>query len=330
MESLESFFLKEHYEKAIAPRDRLPELNRLVDWERFRSIVAELFDNRSSKGGRPNIDEVVMIKALLLQSIYNLSDPELEYQINDRISFHNFLGLEQPIPDFSTIWRFRERIARAHLETVIWDELKAQLRAQGFKIKKGVIQDAAFIESPTGRKRIQREKRAKKQGKKVKYTKRQESQIDRDSSFAKKGAELHHGHKLHIKVDLDNGFIQEFETTTAKVHDCDVDLVEEGDNKVIRDKGYFGKKLSCPLVKDYTMKRATRGHPLSKRDKMYNRILSKLRSPGERPFAVIKSVFGRRMTRLKREERVHVQQLFNCFAFNLYHLYHIEKRKRLA
>jgi len=332
MESFESYFLKEHYEKAIAPRDRLSELNRLIDWGRFRVIVQGLYDNKSSKGGRPNIDEVVMIKALLLQSLYNLSDPELEYQINDRISFRNFLGMDQPIPDFTTIWRFRERVAQKNLDHEIWNELQRQLEQKGILVKRGVIQDATFVESPTGRARTQREKKEKKKKGKggCLYKPKLSNQVDRDSTFAKKNNKLYHGHKLHIKVDLDYGFIRDLAVTTASVHDNQIDLVVDGDRRVIRDKGYFGKKLSSPSVEDYTMKRAVRNHPLSKQDRMRNRILSRLRSPGERPFAIIKNVFERERTRLKRQERVRVQQMFNCFAFNLYHLYHCKRRGRIA
>jgi len=69
-----------------------------------------MYDNRSERGGRPNIDEIVMIKMLVLQSWYGLSDPEFERQANDRISFQKFLGLPERIPDRSTVWAFRERL----------------------------------------------------------------------------------------------------------------------------------------------------------------------------------------------------------------------------
>jgi IS5 family transposase len=63
-------------------------LGSLIDWEAFRSIVGGMYDNRSERGGRPNIDEVIMVKLLVLQQWHGLSDPELEKQIADRIAHH--------------------------------------------------------------------------------------------------------------------------------------------------------------------------------------------------------------------------------------------------
>jgi IS5 family transposase len=42
-----------------------------------------------------------MFKILILQTYYNLSDEQTEFQINDRTSFRQFLGLEigNKIPD---------------------------------------------------------------------------------------------------------------------------------------------------------------------------------------------------------------------------------------
>jgi len=37
-----------------------------------------MYDHKTEKGGRPNIDEIIMIKILILQEWHGLSDPELE------------------------------------------------------------------------------------------------------------------------------------------------------------------------------------------------------------------------------------------------------------
>ena len=89
--------------------NRLAEIESMVDWGAFRPIVSDMYDNKSEQGGRPNIDEVVMIKLLVLQQWYGLSDPELERQAADRLSFIKFLGFPADIPDFTTVWKFREQ-----------------------------------------------------------------------------------------------------------------------------------------------------------------------------------------------------------------------------
>jgi len=81
----------------------------------------------------------------------------------------------------------------------------------------------------------------------------------KDGTWAKKGAKSYFGYKLHTKLDLDYGLIREFETTTASVHDSQVDLSTEGE-VVSRDKGYQGAEANGYAA---TLKRAARGHPLS-------------------------------------------------------------------
>lgn len=56
-------------------------------------------------GGRPPYDYVLMFKILILQRYYNLSDEQVEYQINDRMSFMRFLDLTiaDDIPDSRTV-----------------------------------------------------------------------------------------------------------------------------------------------------------------------------------------------------------------------------------
>jgi IS5 family transposase len=82
----------------------------------FGPIVGDIYDNRSERGGRPNVGEVVMIKLLVIQQWYGLSDLELERQAMDGLSFMNFLGFSEDIPDFKTVWYFRERLAKTSKE----------------------------------------------------------------------------------------------------------------------------------------------------------------------------------------------------------------------
>ena len=116
-----------------------------------------------------------------------------------------------------------------------------------------------------------------------------------------------------MKMDLDHGLIRELEVTAANVHDSRVDLSGLGE-VVYRDKGYQGVES---LGYDATMKRASRGHPLSIWDKLRNRRISRRRCPGERPFAVIKRVFHSGHVLVTTLERVRVKMTFACLCFNL-------------
>ncbi|MDG6217831.1 MAG: transposase [Candidatus Thermoplasmatota archaeon] len=114
--------------------------------------------------------------------------------------------------------------------------LQQQLDKKGFKVEKGTIQDAAFIEADLGKKRYRKEKRARKNGEKIEYTEKQKQHMDQDGSFSVKHGQVHYGYKSHIKVDTDHYLIRDYEVTTASVHDSEIDLSEQ-DEVVYRDRG---------------------------------------------------------------------------------------------
>ena len=301
MDSFSTWILRGLSEKQ--GRSRLLQISDLIDWSPIRRILDEMYDNKSEKGGRPNCDVILMFKILILQQWYGLNDLEVERQMSDRISFMSFLGFPDPFPDSRTIWLFRERMANAGKDEVVWSELQRQLDAKGLRVKRGTIQDATFIEADPGS-----SKKTYDGGAKTRHS--------RDGTWTKKGKKSYFGYKLHQKTDIDYCLIREIETTTAKVHDSRVDLSIKGE-VVIRDRGYFGVHARGD---DFTMVRRTTDAPLGELDKERNRLISKLRSPGERPHAVIKRVFRAGRVLVTTVRRVHVKMMVTAFAFNLYQL----------
>ena len=75
-----------------------------------------------------------MMKILILQQWYGLSDPEIERQIAERISFCKFLGFPESIPDYSTLWKFKERMIRTGKDKEIWKELHRKLKDRGLRV----------------------------------------------------------------------------------------------------------------------------------------------------------------------------------------------------
>src|SRR3989338_2254466 len=325
--TFEAFILKEKYKKVQGLGDRLELMKLQINWKPFVSIIADVFDDNDETGGRPHTDELVIVRCMLLQAWYGLSDPELEYQCHDRISFWNFIGFDQIIPDFSTIWRVRDRLKERGKEQLIWDELQRQLDEKGYEVKKGVIQDATFIHADAGRTRIQKEKKARKEGKTIEYTERQKSHIDRDGTFAVKNGQVCYGYKDHVKTDADYHLIRKYEVSTASLHDAKVDLVERGDHAAYREKGYLEKRLKARGVEDKTMKRGTRARKINGGEQRRNKAISRIRAPGERPFSVVKRVFHNDRTNVKTLEHVVIKEMFKFFAYNLYQLVTLERKK---
>lgn len=110
--------------------DPLVALKKHIDFEAFRPLLAEAlaFKGDKIKGGWPPHDPVLMFKVLILQSLYNLSDDQAEFQIRDRLSFMRFLGLElwQTVPD----WLYRERL-KDHM-TELFRLFNERLKDRGY------------------------------------------------------------------------------------------------------------------------------------------------------------------------------------------------------
>ena len=151
--TFEQGIMKQAYQKMQGLGDRLEFMKGIVDWNRFVPIIRDVFFDNKETGGRPHTDEILFIRVTVLQSLYGLSDEELEFQCHDRLSFRNFLGFPETIPDFSTVWKIRERLNAAGKTDSIWAELQRQLNAKGYIVKKGVIQDASFVHADLGRRR---------------------------------------------------------------------------------------------------------------------------------------------------------------------------------
>jgi transposase, IS5 family len=247
----------------------------------------------------------MMVKLLVLQAWYGLSDPELERQASNRIDFINFLGYPESAPDYCTVWKYRERLAATGKDRQIWAELQRQLDVKGLKVKKGVVQDASFITADPGHAKADEPRGGEAKTRRSK-----------DGSWSVKGSKSYFGYKLHAKVDTDLGLVRDLEVTPANVHDNEIDLSLPGE-VVYRDKGYQGVK---PRGWDATMRRASRGHPLSIWDRLRNKRISRKRCPGERPFAVIKRVFGSGHVLVTTASRVRVKMVFACVGFNVVQL----------
>jgi IS5 family transposase len=288
--------MKEKYEKVSKLKSKLDEMNALIDWTAF----LKLYPEKEVTRGRPEYEKILMTKVLVLQSWHTISDEELEYQINDRLSFQKFLGFPKTIPDYSTIWRFREELTEDNIIEKVWDELKRQISEKNIIVREGKIQDATFIEAPPGKKNSGMEGR----GRQAKTSR------SKDGSWTKKSKKNFFGFKMHNKVDISTKLIEEVAVTTAKVHDGAIDLAKK-DEVMYRDRGYCG--INTKAKGNATMKRGK----LNIKETLRNKRISKKRAVGEHPYGTIKNEFKGGTTRLTTIARVYVQQVFVCIAYNI-------------
>jgi len=305
MNTLTDFALKEKYEKVSKLRSNLDEINKLIDWK----ALLKLFPEKLSIVGRPEYEKILMVKILFLQSCYALSDEEMEYNSYNRLDFIHFLDFPKNVPDYSTIWKFREELTEGDIIENIWSELQKQINEKGIIIEKGVIQDARFVHAEPGKKNSGMNER----GREAKTSR------SADGSWTKKDNKSVFGFKLHTKVDMKTKLITELAVTTAKTHDGNIDLAKP-DEIVFRDRGYSGCKTRAKG--DGTMKRGK----LTPHEILRNKRISKKRVRVEHPYGMLARSLKAGHTRLTTNARVYVQQIFVCIAYNTHRLNFLLKK----
>ena len=231
--------------------DPLVKLEAGVDFELFRTILTDAFTKLAKgAGGRPPYDYVLMFKILVLQKYYNLSDDQIEYQINDRMSFMRFLNLTiaDDIPDSKTVWNFKEQLIDLDLVTKLFDVFLKELDKLGLIINEGKIIDASFIEVPKQRNTKAENKEIKEGITPVSILQNPNKleQKDMDARWTKKNNISYYGYKNHAKVDSKSKIIVKFTVTDASVHDSQQldSLLEEKDRneEIYADSAYVGQQ----------------------------------------------------------------------------------------
>jgi IS5 family transposase len=262
----------------------LERLSAEVKWYRFEKLLARL---RSDGPGRPPKDALMMLKALLLQQWYDLSDADLEEALNDRISFRRFVGLalEEAAPDHTTLCRFRNELAQAGLSEKLFYEFSHQLEGRGLILKRGTMVDASLLETPHRPGSTDGPRQA----------------VDLDAALtARKGKPgTHYGYKMHAGVDQESRLIRRLMLTPANVNDTvPADLLVCGDEKAVyADKGYAKRARRAWLrslgIKPRIMHKSWGGGPkLTHWQKRANALIASIRAEVEGIFATLKRWFG--------------------------------------
>ena len=293
------------HQKLESKKDLLICLDEMIPWDEFREMLERVYAQpRKHKAGRPRIDVIVMFKLLILQQLYNMSDDELEYQVNDRLSFMRFLhlGLEDSVPDAKTVWSFRERLRQAELVEPLFEQFGAYLNATGYQAQCGQIVDATLV--PVPKQRNSRDDNAEVKAGQVpedwQAKPHKLSQKDVDARWTKKNGTAHYGYKNHINRDAGHGFIRRYTVTDASVHDSQVlgHLLDadNSDDEIWADSAYLSIATVTVLemmgFESHINERAYRNRPLSKEQIANNRERSKTRAKVEHVFGAMVNEMG--------------------------------------
>ena len=308
----------------------LHKINQYIDWELFRPQIEEIRNkDRKSHAGRKPYDAVLMLKILILQALYNLSDPQTEYQIRDRISFMDFLGLSigDRVPDEKTIWLFREQLTESELIDSIFERFLEFLNESGFAPQKGQIVDASIIPVPIQRNSREENRVIKEGGTPEGWddTPNKKRQKDVDARWTKKRGVTYYGYKHHVNIDVKYKFVRRFEVTNAAIHDSQVirDLIDpQNSNKDFYGDAAFHSEEIAEWLKENGYrnrihKKAHRNKPLSDRDKEANRKKSQTRCRVEHTFGIQSQMGGGKGLRCIGESRAYTNIGLRDLSYNV-------------
>jgi IS5 family transposase len=317
--------------------DPLEAIARLVPWEEFRAeieaVVLTADSDKKNTAGRKPIDALVMFRMLVVQSLYNLSDEQAEYQARDRLSFTRFL--EDRIPDGTTLWLFREKLAKAGSIQKLFEQFGRHLEARGYIARGGQMVDATIV--PVPKQRNSREDndtvKAGKTPEEWEKKPAKNRQKDKDARWTKKHNKSFFGYKNHVNADAKHKVIRRYDVSDASVHDSQ--MLEGLLNKtntsqdVYADSAYRSAeseaKLKARGFRSRIHRRGSRNHPLSESQQEANRRKSKVRARVEHIFGAQENTPGGRIVRTIGIVRAWAKIGLQNLAYNIRRLVVLER-----
>jgi transposase, IS5 family len=290
-------------------RDRfLQQMEALVPWHEWVSLIEPHYP--PGKHGRPPIGCERMLRLYLLQVWYHLSDEGLEDAVYDSQALRQFSRIDlssEPVPDATTLLKFRHLLENHHLTEKMFGQLRVSLSEKGMLMKEGTIVDATILEAPSS-------------------TKNEKNSRDEEMHQTKKGNEWHFGMKAHIGVDAASGLVHTVKATAAHVADIAMtgELLQGEEHWVYADAGYVGVEKREEIQQKHAgvtwMTAARRGtirkmeEGLEKEARIAEEYAkAAVRSKVEHPFHYVKNLFGFRKT-CYRGIAKNLTRLFTLFA----------------
>jgi transposase, IS5 family len=301
-----SFFDGEELLQRVAQTDHvLFRIDTLVDWERFRPILDDVFKIVPKRpGGRPPYDRMMMFKVMIIKHLYNIPDGHMELRLLGDLHFRVFLGLSlaDATPDENTIWLYQNKLCQAGVILELFEAFDAQLLEQGMVAQEGRSVDASIVPVPVQR-MTKKERDTVKRGETPEGWKQKPAilrQRDTDAVWTKKHGKSYFGYKNHIKIDEKRKLIRTFEVSPANMHDSQATGIllndEDRGQPFHGDAAYTGDPIRQMLrglkMKDRRHVKASKNKPLSRYQKRANKAKSKIRARVEHVFGAMSMKMG--------------------------------------
>jgi len=307
--------------------DILQELEKHVNFAELAGAIDQAAPRPSrERGGRPPFPTELMVRILLLQQLYNLSDEQLEFQLLDRLSFQRFAGLRDSsqIPDRTTFWTFRERLIAAGASESILAAVNRELERAGYLARGGQIVDASLATVPKQHITREEKKLLNQKAFPINWSPSKRRQKDTQAHWTKKHGKAYFGYKLSINVDKRYKLIRSLHVSTASEHDTLhlEKVLDEGNTcrELYADKGYVDGEREDRLkesgLRVNIQRKATKNKPLSECQNKRNRRIAKKRARVEHVFASLEQMGGKCL-RCIGLARANLQLHFKAAIYNL-------------
>ncbi|EAU54502.1 IS5 family transposase [Mariprofundus ferrooxydans] len=314
--------------------DVLRRFDELIDFAEIAHEVEQSLPQRDrSKGGRPPYPVELMVRVMIVQEYFNLSDEQMEFQLLDRLSFQRFVGLRRSsqIPDRTTIWLFRERLVKAGCYDGVLESVNRQINAAGYVARGGQMIDATLVSAPIQR-MSKEENEAIEQGKTpADWAEAKRRQKDMDARWTKKHGKSHFGYKMSASVDHRYKLLRKVKVSSANEHDTKhFEDVLDGDNScrdVYADRGYADREREHRLRSEgwrmHIQRKAKKGKPLSPCQAKRNRRIASKRARVEHPFASMAQMGGKAI-RCIGLERARLRISLKAAVYNIQRLCYLK------
>lgn len=323
----------EQLEKLSKLKDPLEKLSTKINFELFRETLNMIYEKkeRKSQAGAKPYDYVLMFKILILQRLYNLSDEQTEFQLNDRATFKRFAGLDfsHKIPDTNTIWTFKEKLKENDNERKLFDCFYKELEQQKLIVSEGKMVDASFHEVPRQRNSREENKTIKEgeipQAWNEEKHKHKLSHKDTDARWTKKNNQTYYGYKNHVKADVGSKLIDNYTVTSASEHDSQAleGLLTEKDagQALYADSAYTGEDQEASIDKvkmlNKVHEKGYKNKPLTTTQKENNKGKSKFRARVEHIFGFVENSMHGTYMRCIGKARARVVIGLTNLAYNI-------------
>lgn len=300
----------------------LMRMQRTIDFSFIHPLVEDCYSDL----GRKAYDPICMVKLLMLQTLYDLSERDVVEQADTNLLFRAFLerSLDDDIPHWTLLGKFRERLGEERFAD-LFNQVVVMAKEAGLLDEKLRIIDSTAVVAKVD---VARHLGTAKNADDDRPDRLDQRSPDPDARTGYKTATKQwYGYKVHTSVDPSSDIVTAVETTSANVADVTMAILLIDNERALfptirrpirqmtADKAYVGRtrELNERHILDYTIPRTN----MRQKCGTWFRSARRQRPKIERIFAEGKTNHHLGRCRYWTRWKTHIQSLLVFLAMNL-------------